>query len=122
VRICRGFEVVDVHRTSRLDNFTSANKILPGIARDWHQTRDGMTTVSDLDRFPGGYYFEVPACVLPQLPYPYGFHVLHRSTCDMEGLLAAVRHIDGRPKKKTYGLLSREETRRSFSRSSASAV
>jgi hypothetical protein len=82
VRVCRRFEVVDVHRTSRLDNFTSADQVFPGIARDWHQACDGMAAVSDLDRFPGGHFFEVPAGVLPQLPHPYRLHVLHSSTCD----------------------------------------
>ena len=52
MRVCRRSEVIDVHRTSRLDNFTSANQVFPGIARNWHQARDGMAAVSDLDRFP----------------------------------------------------------------------
>ena len=81
MRVCRRFEVIDVHRTSRLGNFTSANQVFPGIARNWHQARDGMAAVSDLDRFPGGHFFEVPAGVLPQLPHPYRLHVLHSSTC-----------------------------------------
>ena len=84
VRVCRRFEVVDVHLTSRLDNFASANQVFPGIARDGHQPRDGMAAVSDLDRFPGGHFFEVPAGVLPpQLSHPYRLHVLHSSTFDI---------------------------------------
>lgn len=68
VRICHGFEVLDIHRTSRLDDFTCVNEVLLTIAGDRHQSRDGMTAVSDLDRFPRGHFFEVLARVLPQLP------------------------------------------------------
>jgi hypothetical protein len=30
----------------------TTNEVFPGIAADWHQARDGMAAVSDLDRFP----------------------------------------------------------------------
>jgi hypothetical protein len=80
VRVCPRFAVVDVDRTSRLDNFTSANQVFPGIAGDWHQARDGMAAVSNLDRFPGGHFFEVTAGVLPQLSHPNRLRVLHGST------------------------------------------
>ena len=88
--------------TSRLDNFTSANQVFPGIARDWHQARDGMAAVSDLDRFPGGHFFEVPAGVLPQLPHPYRLHVLHGSTYDYDRPPRRRLAIpDGRPLPQT---------------------
>lgn len=55
-RISRGFEVVDVHWTARRDDFTGVNPVPPRIAGDRHQSRDRMTAVSDLDRFPAATF------------------------------------------------------------------
>lgn len=80
MRVCCGLEAIGIHPISRLDDFTGINKVLPRIAGDWHESRDGVTPVGDLDRFPRGYFFEILAGVLPQLPHPYRSHVLHCST------------------------------------------
>lgn len=80
MRVCRGSEVVGAHRTKRFDDLASVNEILPVIAANWHKPRDGMTAVSNLYRFSGGYFFEILARVLPQLAHPYRLHVLHCST------------------------------------------
>jgi hypothetical protein len=85
VLIIRWLEVVDVNWTSRLDDFPSVNEVLPWIAGNWYKTRDGMTTIGDLDRFPGGHFLEILARVLPQLPYPNSPHVLHCSTYRIDG-------------------------------------
>src|SRR6476620_1875744 len=73
-------DIVDAHETSRLNNLASADEVIPGIARDRHQARDGTAAVRDFDRLPRRHFLQIPTRVLAQLADPYRPHVLHSGT------------------------------------------